>query len=48
MELKRVFALQQDFVSHRKTQFYIDRIGAAAQRFATILAQACRNSLIIR
>jgi hypothetical protein len=33
---ERVFALQQDFVSYRKTQFYIDRIGAAAQRFATI------------
>jgi hypothetical protein len=31
------FALQQDFVNYRKTQFTIDRIGAAAQRFATIL-----------
>jgi hypothetical protein len=26
----RVFASQQDFVSYRKTQFTIDRIGAAA------------------
>ena len=48
MELKRVSALQQGFVSYRKTQFTIDRIGRRCSALRNNLARACRNRLKIR